>query len=69
MSAVAGEVGVAEDEQVVTGGDYEDAWARYVAAYPGFEGTGRKPDGMCRSHPGALTAAKGSPDLPTALTD
>ena len=22
----------------VTGGDYEDTWARYIAAYPGFAG-------------------------------
>lgn len=33
----------------VTGGDYEDTWARYVAAYRASPGTGRKPDGICRS--------------------
>jgi F420H(2)-dependent quinone reductase len=33
----------------VTGGDYEHAWARYVAAYPASPGTERKPDGICRS--------------------
>ena len=54
----------------VTGGDYEDTWARYIAAYPGFAGYRTK----TRRHLPIFILepsrqAKESPDLPTALTD
>ena len=53
----------------VTGGDYEDTWARYIAAYPGFAGYRTK----TRRHLPIFileprTAAKAS-DPPTAVTD
>src|SRR6476660_1722283 len=53
----------------VTGGDYEDTWARYIAAYPGFAGYRTKTQ---RHLPIFIleprTAAKSS-DLPTAVAD
>ena len=53
----------------VTGEAYEDVWARYIAAYPGFAGYRKK----TRRHLPIFilqprTAAKAS-DLPTAVTD